>query len=160
MYKVFIDNKAKTYQLDSEKELLKEFEGYELIEAAGGLVQKNNKYLFIKRNGKWDIPKGKLEKGEGVESAAVREIEEECGLEQPIINSHLINTWHTYELKNKRILKKTYWYLLTAKDDDRELIPQEEEGITEVKYLALNELEEVRKNTFTSIIEVINTIDG
>jgi len=129
-----------------------------LIEAAGGLVQKNKKYLFIKRNGKWDIPKGKLEKGEDVKTAAVREIEEECGLDQPAINRHLINTWHTYKIKDKNILKKTYWFLLTAKDDDQELVPQQEEGITEVKYLSLDNLEEVKNNTFTSILEVINTI--
>jgi 8-oxo-dGTP pyrophosphatase MutT (NUDIX family) len=158
MYKVFVDNKAKTYQLDSEKELLDEFKDYDLIEAAGGLVQKNNKYLFIKRNGIWDIPKGKLEEGEDVEAAAIREIEEECGLDQPIIERHLINTWHTYPLKGRKILKKTYWYLLTAKEDNKELIPQLEEGITEVKYLSLDNLEEVKANTFTSILEVIDTI--
>ncbi|MFT4602413.1 MAG: 8-oxo-dGTP pyrophosphatase MutT (NUDIX family), partial [Arenicella sp.] len=76
MYKVFIDNIAKTYQLESEESLKSEFENFKFIEAAGGLVEFKGKFLFIKRNGLWDIPKGKLEKGESIEEGAVREIEE------------------------------------------------------------------------------------
>jgi 8-oxo-dGTP pyrophosphatase MutT (NUDIX family) len=157
MYKVFIDNKPKTYQLDTEKELLETFSNHRFIEAAGGIVRRGNLFLFIKRNGKWDIPKGKLDAGESVEEAAVREIEEECGLVAPEIFDHLINTWHTYEHKGKMVIKKTYWYLLDE-SEEVELIPQEEEGITEVKFFKVDEFDVVRSNTYGSITEVIDQL--
>ena len=81
MYKVFIDNKAIFFNLKTETELLIQFKDHNFIEAAGGLVQSNQKFLFIKRQDVWDIPKGKLEKNEEVEAGALREIEEECGVE-------------------------------------------------------------------------------
>ena len=33
------------------------------IKAAGGVVIQGRKILFIKKNGRWDMPKGKLKKG-------------------------------------------------------------------------------------------------
>ena len=154
MYKVFIDNIAKTYQLESEESLKSQFENYKFIEAAGGLVEFEGKFLFIKRNGLWDIPKGKLEKGESIEEGAIREIEEECGVENPQIISHLVDTFHTYNYKNKDVLKKTYWYYLKL-SEVKELVPQGEEGITEVGFFGLDELEEIEANTYVSILEVI-----
>ena len=85
------------------------FDGYKHIEAAGGLVQRGDSFMFIMRNGVWDIPKGKLEPNETPEFGAIREIEEECGVIQPKIKMHLTNTWHTYKQKSRRMLKKTYW---------------------------------------------------
>jgi ADP-ribose pyrophosphatase YjhB (NUDIX family) len=154
MYKVFIDNIAKTYQLESEESLKSQFENFKFIQAAGGLVEFNEKFLFIKRNGLWDIPKGKLEKGESIEEGAIREIEEECGVENPVIVGHLLNTFHTYNHKGKDVLKKTYWYHLKL-DKVHQLVPQGEEGITEVGFYGLDELEEIESNTFVSILEVI-----
>lgn len=158
MYKVFIDNKSVIFQSESEEELKKEFAGYKFVEAAGGIVQYNDSYLFIKRNGVWDIPKGKLNKFESPENGAVREIEEECGLVQPEITHHLINTWHTYEHKEKMVLKKTYWYWLKATEKKLNLVPQTEEGITEVKLFREEGFEEIKKNTFLSILEVIDAL--
>lgn len=161
MYKVFIDNVAKTYQLDSEEELLKTFDDHEFIEAAGGMVRRKNKFLFIIRHGKWDIPKGKLDEGESIEACAVRELEEECGLIQPKIIDHLVNTWHTYELADgKKVIKKTYWYLLDEGDEKVELIPQEKEGITAVKFFTVDEFDTVRENTYGSINAVLDTLMG
>ena len=159
MYKVFIENELKIFQLKSEDELLEAFRDYKFIEAAGGIVEKNNQFLFIKRHGLWDIPKGKIDKGEKVKEAAVREIEEECGLVGPRIVSHLIDTWHTYEYKGKKVLKKTYWYHLYASDKEEVLRPQIEESITEVRYFQLYELKYIKENTYTSIIKVIETLE-
>lgn len=161
MYKVFIDNFPKTYQLESEKELREVFSDHKFIEAAGGLVRRGKQFLFIKRHGKWDIPKGKLDKGESIEGCAVREIEEECGFVGPVIIDHLVNTWHTYETgKEKKVLKKTYWYLLEEGEKRVELIPQEEEGITEVRFFAIEDFDEVRSNTYGAIIGVMDALIG
>jgi 8-oxo-dGTP pyrophosphatase MutT (NUDIX family) len=135
--------------------LLGAFSSYKFIQAAGGLVEKEGKFLFIKRNGLWDIPKGKLEKKESIEEGAIREIEEECGIDRPAIISHLLDTWHTYQYKGKNVLKKTYWFYLESSGKEEELIPQSEEGITEVGYFGLDELAEIEGNTFVSILEVI-----
>ena len=103
-------------------------------------------------------PKGKMEYDETPEVAAVREIEEECGITAPKIKMHLTNTWHTYKQKNKKILKKTYWYWL----DDNEIpctpVPQEEEGITEVRFLGWDEIDMVENNTYASISAVIKSL--
>ena len=125
---------------------------YILIEAAGGLVKnKEGKFLFIFRNGKWDLPKGKAEYDETPEMTALREVEEECVLKNLKIEKVLTKTFHTYKEKGKLILKKTHWYLMTI-DEDQKLIPQTEEGITEVKWVAENRIErEVLVNTYASI---------
>ncbi|MBK6397748.1 MAG: NUDIX domain-containing protein [Bacteroidetes bacterium] len=125
---------------------------YILIEAAGGLVKnKEGKFLFIFRNGKWDLPKGKAEYDETPEMTALREVEEECGLKNLKIEKVLTKTFHTYKEKGKLILKKTHWYLMTI-EEDQKLIPQTEEGITEVKWVAENRIErEVLVNTYASI---------
>jgi 8-oxo-dGTP pyrophosphatase MutT (NUDIX family) len=134
------------------------FKKHKYIEAAGGLVQREDGFLFIKRNNVWDIPKGKLDPGETPEIAAVREIEEECGLVAPIIKSHLIDTWHTYVHKGKNVLKRTYWYWLDEGEVKTELVPEAEEGITDVVYLKLTELDPVMANTYLSIIEVVDEL--
>ncbi len=132
------------------------FSGYKWIVAAGGVVRnQDNKILFIERNGLWDLPKGKLEKGESVELCAVREVEEECGISGLEIVSELSSTFHTYEHKGKQVLKRTYWYEMKT-EFSGQLIPQEEEGITKVEWLGIDELDKVRNNTFKSILELLN----
>lgn len=157
MYKVFVDNRPQIYQFESENELLKEFSDHRFIEAAGGIVRNAKGFLFIKRHGLWDIPKGKLEKGEIPEIGAIREIEEECGLQSPDIERHLCNTWHTYKNKGKLVLKKTYWYLL-KESRPSELTPQLEEGITEAHFFSESELNIIEKQTYGSIVDVIETL--
>ena len=84
---------------------------YQVIEAAGGIItNKNNETLMIFRRGKWDLPKGKIEQGESIESAAEREIEEETGIGNLKLLKKLINTYHVYEEKGKEIFKITYWF--------------------------------------------------
>ena len=145
---------------ESEKELLEKFPDYQFIEAAGGLVRRDGGgYLFIRRHGLWDIPKGKLDKGESPELAAVREIEEECGLIQPVLVKHLIDTWHTYLHKGKNVLKKTYWYLLEEGEQKTELVPQIEEGITEVQFFLPAKFDQIRSNTYGSIELVLQALE-
>lgn len=145
-------------EIKNEKVFWKIFKDHKYIEAAGGLVQKDDKFLFIKRNGKWDIAKGKIEKNESIKKAAVREIEEECGLIKPKIKQHLINTWHTYEQNGKLYLKRTYWFWLKEGKKQSKLIPQGEEGITKVKYLPISKFKKVKRNTYQSILDVIDAL--
>lgn len=142
---------------DCDKAFKKIFKNHQKITAAGGIVKRGEEYLFIKRHGLWDIPKGKVEKGEDVKIAAVREIEEECGISDPKIVRELTVTYHTYNFKDKDVLKKTYWYLMSY-DKTEELIPQTEEGITEVKWFKKDEFDVVIKETYPSIVDVIEFV--
>ncbi|MGV6862716.1 MAG: NUDIX hydrolase [Putridiphycobacter sp.] len=148
------------FEIKNKGEFFKIFEDYKYIIAAGGLVQKKKKFLFIKRNGVWDIPKGKLEKGEKIKKAAIREIVEECGVNPPKIKQHLIDTYHTYEYKGKLVLKRTYWYWMTANEKDTKLVPQKEEGITKVSYLKAKKFKKIKRNTYASIIEVMKALEN
>ena len=144
---------------DAFSEFNRLFEQYSVIIAAGGIVRKQDEYLFIKRFGKWDIPKGKLEKSEDPQLGAIREIEEECGISNPVVEQFICETYHTYREKNKSTLKKTYWYGLSYSGDE-ELIPQEEEGISKVKWFKNSKLDKVRSNTYESILEVMDMYFG
>jgi 8-oxo-dGTP pyrophosphatase MutT (NUDIX family) len=127
----------------------------QLIKAAGGLV-KNEKeeYLFIFRNKRWDLPKGKVEKGEKMKQAALREVEEECGVKIFQNNEKLCRTYHFYELDGKIVLKKTNWYNMTVKGSPK-LIPQKAEGITKAEWLSKGKFKPVLKNTFPLILDVL-----
>jgi len=155
----FLDNQEldKLYVIHKDiKKAFKKFAKlYRLIEAAGGLV-KNDKdeILVIYRREKWDLAKGKLEKNETPEIAAIREVEEECGINKLEIKELLETTYHTYRFKNKDILKRTYWFEMIH-HGDQNTSPQTEEEITEVKWVKTDNLDEITKNTFPSIIEVL-----
>lgn len=129
---------------------------FEIRKAAGGLVVNNkNEKLFIKRNGLWDLPKGHLEKGEKNRSAALREVEEECGIQNLKITKKIARTYHTYMLKKVMVLKPIKWYLM-AYGDNKTPKPQTKEGITQVVWAKNNEIEQMLKETYSSIIEVVN----
>jgi 8-oxo-dGTP pyrophosphatase MutT (NUDIX family) len=131
---------------------------FRIIEAAGGLVINPKKeMLFILRNGKWDLPKGKLEKGESIETAAVREVEEECGISGLTIVKKIITSYHTYFIGEQAVLKPTYWFEMISSDTSV-LVPQTEEGITEAKWISSNDLKMVRENTYESILDVIDSL--
>ena len=143
---VLCENPEKSFQLY--------FDDYEKIEAAGGIVKRKNKYLFIKRNGVWDIPKGKLEINETPELGGIREIEEECGIKNPRIDYLITITYHTYEFKGLPTLKKTYWYAMQY-DGPKELKPQMEEGISKVSWKKETKISKILTNTYASIEDVI-----
>lgn len=131
---------------------------FKVIEAAGGIV-KNQKgeILFIHRIGKWDLPKGKIEKGESLEQAALREIEEETGLKELILEEFINNTFHIYVERNgEKILKTTYWFRLNYVGNETP-IPQTEEGITEATWKSMDEINnEVLPRTFQNIKLILN----
>lgn len=131
------------------------FKSVLLIEAAGGLVvNERNEYLAIFRNGKWDLPKGKLEVNEKVREAAVREVEEECGIKVNKSGKKICKTYHVYDMKNEVVLKKTHWYKMKSEGQDK-LKPQKEEGITKVRWFKKERLNTICKNTYPSIMEVL-----
>ncbi len=131
---------------------------FKRIDAAGGAVfNKQNELLFIHRLGLWDLPKGKAEKGESIEETALREVEEECSISPLEITKPLNPTFHTYTLKGKLILKKTYWYEMKYAGNDAPK-PQLEEDITEAIWIKTDELTRVTENTYPSIIEVLSEL--
>ena len=115
------------------------------------------KYYSSFVRGKWDLPKGKLDKGEKLEECAVREVEEETGLNKVEIISPLTITYHTYHEGTKFILKECHWYTMKVKGE-QVLIPQTEEDILEIKWVKASHLKNTVKNTFPSIEDVINYI--
>lgn len=129
---------------------------YVLVEAAGGVVKNNkNEILIIYRKKRWDLPKGKLEYNESPEAGAIREVKEECGIKKIVLGKFLLKTFHTYTEKNKFILKKTYWYTMSANENE-ELIPQIEEDIEEVKWMNKEKIyNKVFPKTYASIEEVL-----
>ncbi len=126
------------------------------IDAAGGLVCRQDDLLFIKRFGKWDLPKGKVEKGEKLEETAVREVEEECGVQQLRLGRFIATTYHTYDFQGVRALKHSHWYEMECDFKDVPK-PQTEEGITEVCWINRYQLQEVFSNTYGSISALLNT---
>jgi ADP-ribose pyrophosphatase YjhB (NUDIX family) len=130
---------------------------FTLINAAGGLVKNSqSEYLFIFRRGKWDLPKGKLDEGEDFETAAIREVQEECGITHIELGDLYHLSYHIYEENNDWILKQTNWYLM--KSEEKNLIPQLAEGITQTAWLPTSQFEKVRENTYASIDEIISKL--
>ncbi len=130
---------------------------FRIIEAAGGIVSNSEgDLLFIKRLGKWDLPKGKMEKGESREESAVREIEEETGLQNVELLSFINTTYHIYVERNgDKVLKCTHWFEMSFNGEDTSK-PQIEEGITEVAWKNTFQIEEeVFPSTFKNIRLII-----
>jgi 8-oxo-dGTP pyrophosphatase MutT (NUDIX family) len=129
------------------------------FDSAGGIVRdKSGRYLFIKRFGKWDIPKGKLEAGESPEMAAIREVTEECGIEPPTIIRSLPSTYHTYILDGQRVLKQTWWFAMEYSGSPA-TTPQKEEGITEAVWLKPSQFDIILENTYRSLEVLIGDIN-
>ena len=129
---------------------------FRFIEAAGGLVENSDgSYLFIYRYGKWDLPKGKLEKNEESDQAALREVSEETGISGAELIGHLADTYHTYRLGNATVLKKTSWYSMMYSGTEP-LKPQESEDISLAKWFYRDQLEGISSNTYDTIREVLS----
>jgi ADP-ribose pyrophosphatase YjhB (NUDIX family) len=128
---------------------------FSYIEAAGGFIERDKEYLFIHRLGKWDLPKGKLEKKETIENAAIRECEEECAVKNLEIVKPLASTFHIYPYKTGYALKQTYWFYMKT-NYTKKLKPQTEENIDEVKWFSENEVKQIAFNdTYLTIKDVI-----
>lgn len=122
-----------------------------LVKAAGGVVRNSKKeFLFIYRNKKWDLPKGKLNKRESIEMAAIREVEEETGVKNLTIDSFITDTYHIFKREETYFLKKTTWFLMSTDFKDT-LIPQQEEGITKVCWKTDAEIPKILKKSYPNI---------
>jgi ADP-ribose pyrophosphatase YjhB (NUDIX family) len=133
------------------------FSQFNIIEAAGGIVQNENKdILFIFRKGKWDLPKGKLETGETIETCAEREIEEETGITQLTLKRKIGETYHIYEERGKTILKISHWFYFTCPSSQK-MIAQTEEDIAEVRWISTQNIKEPMENTYKNIKEILKT---
>jgi 8-oxo-dGTP pyrophosphatase MutT (NUDIX family) len=128
---------------------------FKFIKAAGGLVKNSeDKFLFIKRWGIWDLPKGKVEKNESLEMAAIREVEEETNVDDLMVQKRLEDTFHVYRLKETMCLKQTAWYFMLA-DGHQTLKPQMNEGITDVVWLDKEESRKALSESYRSLKETM-----
>ncbi len=129
---------------------------FDLIIAAGGIV-KNEKgeILMIFRRGKWDMPKGKLDKGESIETCAVREVEEETGIRNTKLLSPFGITYHVYDEFGKHILKESHWFNMLSPGIQM-LIPQTEEQITAIEWTDDQRRKELFKESYPLIKEILS----
>jgi 8-oxo-dGTP pyrophosphatase MutT (NUDIX family) len=143
--------KAYLYYPDEKEILNKVKEKIPVCKAGGGLVyNKNGDVLFIFRNGKWDLPKGGIEKGEEIEQTAIREVEEETGVINLVISHKLQKTYHIFKRNGKYKLKITHWFEMHT-DFEGTLTPQDNEGIEKVAWLNPEQVKEALKNSYENI---------
>jgi len=159
LFELMTDKKLKmvdsvTIEVKDVKEVKKHIKSvFNIVKAAGGVVEKNDKILLIHRLGKWDLPKGKLEKGESKRSGAVREVEEETGV-KVVLDDKICSTWHTYTRNRKYVLKKTYWYRMQCLND-QQMSPQEEEGIEDVQWMDTDGVRKALYDSYRTIRYVV-----
>ncbi|MBT8253985.1 MAG: NUDIX domain-containing protein [Flavobacteriaceae bacterium] len=126
------------------------------VVAAGGKVYNSKgEVLFIYRNDKWDLPKGKAESGETIDKTAIREVEEETGVQGLAITKPLEMTYHIFKRNGKHKLKITYWFEMQT-EFDGDLFPQEKEGITRVEWLNNDQMEVALANSYANIKLLVN----
>jgi 8-oxo-dGTP pyrophosphatase MutT (NUDIX family) len=116
------------------------------VQAAGGVLARalpaSGEVLIIRRNGFWDLPKGKVENGESFEECAIREVEEETGLNNPVIESFLCKTYHEFTRGDILYGKNTYWYSMNLTESGVP-VPQLNEGITDVIWIEAEKAREL-----------------
>ena len=128
---------------------------FKIIKAGGGVV-KNNKeeILFIYRLKKWDLPKGKLDKGESIKQCAKREVEEETKVKVKL-EKKITSTWHTYTSKKKFILKKNTRYKMYSLDSSK-MKPQKKENIEKVEWMKSSTIKEILLNSYKTLNHVMS----
>ncbi|HSN61160.1 MAG TPA: NUDIX domain-containing protein [Ferruginibacter sp.] len=131
------------------------FKHFILIEAAGGIVINEKKeILFIYRRGKWDLPKGKMEKKESAEACAQREIEEETGVQGLTLKKKIGETYHTYDEFGKHILKVSHWFYYTC-NSKQKLQPQIAEDITKTEWIKTKDIKMPMSDTYQNIKDIV-----
>ena len=152
-YPLTVYHNNKPVVIRDEAEWARFMEDFRIIHAAGGIVSnEKDEVLMIFRYGCWDFPKGKVEEGEDWETAAMREVEEETGLQDITLQEPLPNTYHTYNLHDTTILKITHWYAMQA--PEQSLVPQTEEDISQAVWVAREEVAERLRNSYLSLREL------
>ena len=122
-----------------------------VVQAAGGLVYNHKKeILFIYRNSKWDLPKGGVENDETIEEAAVREVEEETGVQHLKVRDFIAKTYHVFKRNGEFKLKITHWYEMYT-DYDEDLTPQAEEGIKKAKWKNFEKSQKALRDSYENI---------
>lgn len=136
----------------NNEELLRKFtKKVPKVVAAGGVVTNpEGKVLFIYRNKKWDLPKGKLDKGETLEECAIREVMEETGVQGLKIQKFLRTTYHVFKRNGKYKLKEVHWYAMRTSYDG-ELVGEEKEGIKKVKWKGPKKIQKALENSYQNI---------
>lgn len=122
---------------------------FKMIKAAGGLIRKKEKFLMIYRMKKWDLPKGKKEKGEKSKETAVREVEEECNVSVKL-GKKICTTWHTYTMNKRAMLKQTKWYYMDCMDDSK-MKPEVTEDIEDIRWMTQKEVYHALEHSYKSI---------
>ena len=142
----------------NKKKLIKEFKKkLKTIIAAGGIIKNNqNEILFIFRKGKWDLPKGKIEKNEKIDEGALREVIEETGIKKVKIDKFFDTTYHLIKSQKQYFLKETHWYKMKSNYSGK-LKPQKSEGIRSVRWKKIKEAKEIRKKTFRNISIILTS---
>ncbi len=144
-------NAAYIYHPDEEKILDVFMHKIPVVVAGGGFVtNKKGKILFIYRNNKWDLPKGKVDKGESIEKAAMREVEEETGVKRLKIDKFLRTTYHVFRRNGEYRLKQVHWFAMST-DYKGELVGQKEEGIEKVKWKSPKKVRKALENSYHNI---------
>ena len=145
------NSKVFLYHKDMDK-LWKGFKKkFPIVEAAGGLVKRtDNKFLFIFRNNKWDLPKGGVEKKELIIDAAKREVIEETGVSDIIVKNKISETYHIFKKGKRFRLKKTYWFKMSTTYMGK-TNPQTEEGIEKTKWVSYKNIEDILNDAFENI---------
>lgn len=140
----------------NEKKLIKNLKKkIDYMKAGGGLVvNSEGKFLFIYRNGKWDLPKGRKEKGETIEEAAMRETEEETGVSPLRIERFLDKTYHVFKRNGSYKLKITHWFLMHT-DFKGKTKPETKEGIEQAVWLTAQEAQEKLANSYANITSLL-----
>lgn len=135
-------------------------EEFKVVRAAGGVVTNDKgELLMINLRNRWDLPKGHIEAGESSDSAALREVIEETGIEAKIVGTKpLATTWHAYNIYGPWELKSTDWWRMRTTSDVTPT-PQCEEGITEVRWMGSEARTEALNNTYETIKEVVRALE-
>jgi 8-oxo-dGTP pyrophosphatase MutT (NUDIX family) len=135
-----------------EKVILKKLkEKIPVCKAGGGLVfNKKGEVLFILRNGKWDLPKGGIERDEEIADTAMREVEEETGVDKLEIAKKLQKTYHIFKRNGKYKLKITHWFEMQTNFEGTPF-PQANEGIEKAVWLNPEQIKEALKNSYENI---------
>ena len=130
---------------------------YTMISAAGGIIQNNERILFIYKNKHWDLPKGKMESGESSETTAIREVKEECGINDVSLEGPHETTYYLFNNKGNTMLKKTEWFLMNTSEEGP-FKGDENEGITDVKWIDSDSWKSEKENSFASVISMLSSL--